>query len=69
MHTIIGLLKKDCGISFMYKIAVIDELQNHVLKEIQLSDFKMQHDFDFIWEKGSIYTDRYISICKELLES
>ena len=69
MHTIIGLLKKDCGISFMYKIAVIDELQNHILKEIQLTDFKMQHDFDFIWEKESIYTDRYISICKELLEN
>ncbi len=29
----------------------------------------MQHDFDFIWEKESIYTDRYISICKELLEN
>ena len=66
MHTIIGLLKRDCGISFMYKIAVADELESGVLKEIKLSDFKMQHDFDFIWEKDSIYTDKYIKICKEL---
>ena len=66
MHTIIGLLKRDCGISFMYKIAVADELESGVLKEIKLSDFKMQHDFDFIWEKDSIYTDKYVEICKEL---
>ena len=52
MHTIIGFLKKDCGISFMYKVAVEEELKKGILKEIQLSDFKMQHDFDFIWEKG-----------------
>lgn len=69
MHTIIGLLKRDCGISFMYKIAVADELKNGTLKEIRLSDFKMQHDFDFIWEKGSIYTEKYIGICEELLKS
>ena len=68
MHTIIGLLKRDCGISFMYKIAVADELKDGTLKEIRLSDFKMQHDFDFIWEKGSIYTEKYIGICEELLK-
>ena len=66
MHTIIELLKRDCGISFMYKIAVADELKAGTLKEIQLTDFKMQHDFDFIWEKGSIYTEKYIEICDEI---
>lgn len=66
MHTIIGLLKRDCGISFLYKIAIEDELREGILEEIQLSDFKMQHDFDFIWEKGSIYTDKYVTICDEL---
>lgn len=60
--------KRDCGISFMYKIAVADELKNGTLKEIRLSDFKMQHAFDFIWEKGSIYTEKYIGICEELLK-
>ena len=67
MHTIIGLLKKDCGISFLYKIAVENELQSGILKEIPLDDFKMQHDFDIIWEKHSIYTDKYISICEEFI--
>ena len=34
MHTIISLTKKDCGISFMYKTAVKEELKKGVLKEI-----------------------------------
>ena len=67
MHTIIGLLKKDCGISFLYKIAVENELQAGTLREIPLTDFKMQHDFDVIWEKRSIYTDKYLSICEEFI--
>ena len=67
MHTIIGLLKKDCGISFLYKIAVENELESGVLKEISLDDFKMQHDFDIIWEKHSIYTDKYLAICEEFM--
>ena len=67
MHTIIGLLKKDCGISFLYKIAVENELKSGILKEISLNDFKMQHDFDIIWEKHSIYTDKYLAICEEFM--
>ena len=67
MHTIIDLLKKDCGISFLYKIAVENELQYGILREISLDDFKMQHDFNIIWEKHSIYTDKYLSICEEFI--
>lgn len=66
MHTIIGLLCRDCGISFLYKTAVEHELANHMLREIQLLDFSMQHDFDFIWEKGSIYTEQYQAFGREL---
>lgn len=67
MHTIIGLLKKDCGISFLYKIAVENELKSGILKEITLDNFKMKHDFDIIWEKHSIYTDKYLAICEEFI--
>lgn len=68
MHTIIGLLKRDCGITFLYKIAVKDEIESGELSEIPLDDFKMQHDFDFIWEKHSVYTDKYLAICDEFTE-
>lgn len=67
MHTIIGLLTRDCGISFLYKIAVENELKAGTLTEIKLDDFKMQHDFDIIWSKHSIYNDKYLAICQELL--
>ena len=67
MHTIIGLLKRDCGISFLYKIAVEKELHSGILKEISLDDFKMQHDFDIILEKHSVYSDKYLSICEEFI--
>lgn len=66
MHTIIGLLLQDCGITFLYKIAVEGELAAGQLQEIPLNGFSMQHDFDFIWEKGSIYTEKYKNICQEL---
>lgn len=68
MHTIIGLLMRDAGISFLYRIAVEQELQAGLLREIPLAGFSMQHDFDFIWEKGSIYTDVYAAFCRELRE-
>ena len=69
MHTIISLTKKDCGISFIYKIAVKEELQKGVLKEIVLNDFKLQHNFEFIWEKDSLFTEKYISISEEFLHN
>ena len=69
MHTITALLKEDCGISFLYKIAVKEELQNGRLREIKLRDFSMQHDLDFIWEKGSIYAGQYRKICEELIRA
>ncbi len=68
MHTITALLKEDCGISFLYKIAAKEEIQNGSLREIKLRDFSMQHDLDFIWEKESIYSDQYRKICEELIK-
>lgn len=67
MHTIMNLLKKDCGISFLYKIAVEKELKSKELKEITLDDFKLQHDFDIIWQKESIYANKYLSISEEFI--
>ena len=66
MHTIIGLLTHDCGISFLYRRAVHAELEAGRLREIPLKNFSMEHDFTFIWEKDSIYTAEYQQICEEL---
>lgn len=66
MHTIIELLKKDCGITFLYKTAIEKELREKSLKQIYLSDFTMKHDFTFIWEKKSIFSDDNRKLCLTL---
>lgn len=55
--------------------AIVDKLANFLIHHpeinihllISLDDFKMQHDFNIIWEKHSIYTDKYLSICEEFI--
>ena len=36
-------------------------------KEIPLNDYFMEHDFTFIWNRGSIYKTRYQQFCQELI--
>ncbi len=66
IHTIVTLLKQDCGISFLYKAAVEQELKNGTLMQIPLSDFMVMHNFTFIWNKDSIFSQEYETIFEEL---
>lgn len=66
MHVILKLLEKDAGITFLYRTAVEEGLKEGVFREMKLRDFQMEHDFAFIWNKGSIYGDTYKEICREL---
>lgn len=66
MHVILKLLEKDTGITFLYRTAVEEGLKEGTFKELTLRDFQMEHDFAFIWNKGSIYEDTYKEICREL---
>ena len=59
MQTIKELTKAGCGITFLYEVAVRDELESGTLKEIPLKDFHVSHEFTFIWRRGSIYADQY----------
>ena len=34
-----------------------------------LDDVIMKHDFDFIWEKGSIYSHKYRQFIQELSQN
>lgn len=47
------------GITFLYEAAVRRELEEKTLVKINLEDFKLSHDFTFIWRKGSIYPEYY----------
>ena len=66
IHTIVTLLKEDCGISFLYKSAVEQELNEGMLVQIPLSDFMIMHDFTFLWNKNSIFSQEYDAVFKEL---
>lgn len=69
VHTIVSLLIADCGIAFLYEAAVRDELKQGILKPIPLPSFHMTHDFTFLWNKGSAFSDEYRRICNELKEN
>ena len=68
LQTIKELTKSGCGITFLYEVAVREELENGELHKIVLKDFQVSHEFTFIWRRGSIYAERYREIFRRLSE-
>jgi DNA-binding transcriptional LysR family regulator len=66
MNAIKSLVESGCGVTFLYEAAVKKELEKEVLREIKLKDFKVSHDFAFIWNKGSAFSESYHEICNIL---
>ena len=64
LNAIMELTKADCGITFLYEVAVREELKNGTLRKLDLKDLHMTHEFAFIWRRGSIYAEKY----KELFQ-
>ena len=69
IHAIVSLLCQDCGISFLYKSAVEQEINDGRLRQIALSDFMVMHDFTFLWNKDSVFSQEYEVIFNELQSS
>lgn len=68
MHAIKSMVLADCGVAFLYKTAVREELNAGLIREIALTDFQISHSFYFIWNKNSIYTNIYRHICETLMQ-
>ena len=66
MHSMVGLLLRDCGIAFLYQAAVRDLLEQGLVEVIPIPDFQMQHEFTFIWDKNSCFAGEYQEICQHL---
>lgn len=66
MHSIISLVQRDCGITFLYQMAAARELAAGHLRILPLDDFRVRHDFTFIWNKHSAFQDEIITTCQEL---
>jgi LysR family transcriptional regulator, transcriptional activator of the cysJI operon len=66
MNAIKTLVISGYGITFIYEAAVRKELKDGTLREIILKDFQVTHDFSFVWNKGSIFSENYKEVCKLL---
>lgn len=62
---ILSLIKRGCGISFLYRTVVEQELALGTVREISIPDFHLSHELNFIWRKNSIYGDFYRKLPEE----
>lgn len=69
IHVIKHLLENNCGISFMYEIAVRKELQKGTLRKVELPDFPLYHEFNYIWRKNSVFKEYYQTLFPLLISS
>ena len=66
INAIKSLVEAGCGITFLYEAAVKKEQESGSLIEIKLEDFQVLHDFSFIWNRRSIFSEHYHEIYKIL---
>ncbi len=62
IHVIKHLLRNNCGISFLYETAVKKELQDGTLQKIEIPDFPLYHEFNYIWRRNSVFKEYYQSL-------
>lgn len=53
------------GVSFLYRVAVADELAAGELADVTPADFAIEHDLSLIWQRGSRYASRYRALLRE----
>ena len=53
------------GVSFLYRVAVADELGAGTLSDVTPADFAVEHDFSLIWQRGSRYAPRWRALLRE----
>jgi len=60
LNLIKNLVLDNLGISFMYKICVQDEVENKKISQINIRDFDLFHEFNFVYLKNSIHEKEYL---------
>lgn len=66
INAIKHLVENNMGITFLYEIAAQDELKKGLLKKIEIDDLQKNHNFYFIWRKGSLFSEFYKNLAKNL---
>lgn len=62
------LVEQNCGITFLYRRAVEKELEEGRLRQIRLRGWEIQHEFTFLWRKGSIFEEKYRRLYAQLCQ-
>lgn len=62
------LAVRGCGITFLYERAAREELADGRLRQVELEDLNIVHDFSAIWRRDSIFQREYESVFRELCE-
>jgi len=69
MNAIKKLVAGGRGISFLYKAAAENELKKGVLAQIDIIDFDVWREFNFVYQKDSIFEDDYQQYFNLFLQS
>ncbi len=59
VHAIKTLISEGAGITFLYEVAVKEELEQGKLQKLELNDFQVTHNISYIWRRNSILEDKY----------
>ncbi len=62
IRSIKSLVSANCGITFLYEVAVAQELQEGSLRKIPLSDFGLNNSFAMVWRKNSLFLEQYTEL-------
>ena len=62
INAIKKMVSMGMGITFLYKKAVLEELEKGELFEINIKDTPFKYNFTFIWRKNSIYKNFYVKV-------
>lgn len=61
------LLENNLGVSFLYRAVVEKDMKDGRLVSIPIPGCHISHEFNFIWRKNSIFSDRYRMLFRRLM--
>jgi DNA-binding transcriptional LysR family regulator len=59
LNAIKELVTHNKGISFMYQTAAKKELKQNIISNLQISNFNIEREFNFVYLKNSVFEDQY----------
>lgn len=67
IHFIKQFVLSGYGITFLYEVAVQEEIQKGTMKVVPIEGFDLYHEFNYIWRKNSVFFEFYQDIFTSLL--